>query len=99
MKKEIEEYGNFTRSLSVKMERLGSIADDLPPATSRKQVTHADTLHNLLNRGRDALRGDSTGTAHAGRVWLLLTWIEDGMAKKKFPPSVVQSLKQAGFES
>ena len=99
MKNEIQEYGNFTRSLSAKMERLGSIADDLPPATGRKQVTHADTIHDLLNRGREALRGDPNGTTHAGRVWILLTWIEDGMASKKFPPAVVKSLKQAGFES
>ena len=99
MKNEIQEYGNFTRSLSAKMERLGSIADDLPPATGRKQATHYDTIHDLLNRGREALRGDPNGTTHAGRVWILLTWIEDGMASKKFPPAVVKSLKQAGFES
>ena len=99
MKKEIEEYGNFTRSLSVKMERLASIADNLPPATGRKQVAHTDILHDLINRGKEALRGDHNGTSHAGRVWLLLTWIEDGMAKKIFPPVVVKSLKQAGFES
>ena len=99
MKKEVEEYGNFTRSLSVKMERLESIVDDLPPATGRKQVTHADTMHDLLTRGREALRGDPSGTTHAGRVWLLLTWIEDGMASKKFPPAVIKSLRQAKFES
>ena len=99
MKNEIEEYGNFTRSLSVKMDRLGSIADDLPPATGRKQVTHADTLHELITRGREALRGDPNGTSHAGRVYQLLTSIEDGMAKKKFPPAVVKSLRAAGFES
>ncbi len=99
MKKELQEFGNFTRSLSAKMERLGYIADDLPPATGRKQVTHADTLHDLLTRGREALRGDPNGTTHAGRVWLLLTWIEDGISSKKFPPAVIKSLKRAGFES
>ena len=95
----MEEYGNYTNSLAVKMERLGTLVDCLPEPKSKRQIAYMEALQGLIVRGREALRGDPRGTEHAGRVWLLLTWIESNMAKKGFPPAVIKSLKSAGFEA
>ena len=97
--KHLEEYGSFTNSLSSKMTRLASIADCMPEPKGTRQVAYMTCIHDLIVRGREALKGDSRGTEHAGRVWLLLTWIESNMAKKGFPPAVIKTLKSAGFEA
>jgi len=99
MDKHLEEYGNFTNSLSSKMTRLAAIADCLPEPKGTRQVAYMTCIHDLIVRGREALKGDPRGTEHAGRVWLLLTWIESSMSHKRFPPAVIKTLKSSGFEA
>ena len=97
--KHLEEYGSFTNSLASKMTRLASIADCMPEPKGTRQVAYMTCIHDLIVRGREALKGDPNGTSHAGRVWLLLTWIESSMAHKRFQPAVIKTLKSAGFEA
>ena len=94
----MEEFGNFTGSLSSKINRLSDIVDDMPPPSGRRAASYQDAIHDLIIRGREALRGDPRGTEHAGRVWVFLTWVEASMAQRAFPGPIIKALRKAGFE-